>query len=46
MSVRYWLPAVSVLVVIAFLAGCTGHFKFDDDEYRPLGDPDSLNRGK
>nr|WP_253950580.1 MULTISPECIES: type VI secretion protein [Pseudomonas syringae group] len=46
MRARYWLPAVSVFVVLSFLAGCGGHFKFDDDEYRTLGDPDSINRGK
>lgn len=46
MSIRYRLSAVSIFVVIAFLAGCAGHYKFSDDEYRSLGDPGSLSRGK
>jgi|TARA_R110000796_G_scaffold79262_1_gene176304 type IV pilus biogenesis protein CpaD/CtpE len=27
------------LALTALLAGCAGNHKFDDDEYRPLGDP-------
>lgn len=46
MSLRYWLPAVCVLVFLIFLTGCGGHYKFSDDEYRALGDSDSIRRGK
>nr|WP_272887407.1 type VI secretion protein [Stutzerimonas stutzeri] len=27
------------------LAGCSGNYKFNDDEYRPLGDPQVSARG-
>ncbi|MCQ4288336.1 type VI secretion protein [Pseudomonas stutzeri] len=27
------------------LAGCSGNYKFNDDEYRPLGDPQASSRG-
>ncbi len=26
------------------LAGCSGNYKFNDDEYRPLGDPQASSR--
>jgi hypothetical protein len=26
------------------LAGCSGNYKFNDDEYRPLGDPQAPAR--
>nr|WP_272888822.1 type VI secretion protein [Stutzerimonas stutzeri] len=35
-----------MLVLALALAGCTGNYKFSDDQYRPLGDPQALNRGK
>jgi hypothetical protein len=38
---------VAVLLgALLCLGGCTGHYTFDDDEYRPLGDPTSIHRGK
>ncbi len=27
------------------LTGCSGNYKFNDDEYRPLGDPQAPARG-
>ncbi len=42
--VRYY--ALVSLIAAALLAGCTGNYKFDDDHYRPLGDPQALNRGQ
>ncbi|WP_287030650.1 type VI secretion protein [Pseudomonas sp. UBA6310] len=27
------------------LAGCSGNYRFNDDQYRPLGDPQVTNRG-
>lgn len=27
------------------LSGCSGNYKFNDDEYRPLGDPLAIKRG-
>lgn len=32
------------LAFTALLAGCAGNHKFDDDEYRPLGDPKTATR--
>ncbi len=46
MSLRYWLPVVFILVFLIFLTGCGGHYKVSDDEYRVLGDLDSIRRGK
>ena len=44
MPVRYY--ALVSLIAASLLAGCTGNYRFDDDPYRPLGDPQALNRGK
>ncbi|RRV05325.1 type VI secretion protein [Pseudomonas sp. v388] len=35
-----------LLGALLCLAGCSGHYTFSDDEYRPLGDPASIHRGK
>ncbi|GGU83544.1 hypothetical protein GCM10009504_44940 [Pseudomonas laurentiana] len=43
MSVRHW---PSVLLALVVLGGCSGNYKFNDNAYRPLGDPQALNRGK
>ena len=34
-----------LLVLAIVLAGCTGNYKFSDDEYRPLGEPQAQTRG-
>ncbi|WP_426118222.1 type VI secretion protein [Pseudomonas sp. DSP3-2-2] len=37
---------VLVSLIVAFgLTGCAGQYKFSDDEYRALGDPQTINRG-
>ncbi|MFN3582085.1 MAG: type VI secretion protein [Pseudomonas sp.] len=41
-TLRYWPAALFVLAVS--LAGCSGNHKFNDAEYRPLGDPQSSRR--
>ncbi len=38
--------STALLVLALALAGCAGNYKFSDDQYRPLGDPQALNRGK
>jgi hypothetical protein len=39
---RYY--ALALLAALA-LSACTGNYKFSDDEYRPLGDPQAQTRG-
>lgn len=41
MLMRY-LPA---LLLVTALTGCSGNYKFSDDQYRPLGDPQAVQRG-
>lgn len=43
---RHWRGTLLALVCAFALAGCAGNYKFDDDSYRPLGDPQALNRDK
>lgn len=46
MSVRSW-QAIALCLFLAFgLVGCSGHYRFNDHEYRPLGEPLPANRGK
>lgn len=46
MPVRHWPAVLLALAVLCGLAGCNGNYKFNDDDYRPLGDPQAVNRGK
>lgn len=46
MSVRHWQAVLLTLVVVVGLGACSGNYKFNDDTYRPLGDPQAVNRGK
>ncbi|MBC3373002.1 type VI secretion protein [Pseudomonas sp. SWRI92] len=40
-------PTVLLAFVVLFgLGGCSSNFKFSDSDYRPLGDPQAVNRGK
>ncbi|VVP22631.1 hypothetical protein PS903_03844 [Pseudomonas fluorescens] len=39
---RCFLP---FLLLLLSVSGCTGNYVFSDADYRPLGDPQSLNRG-
>ncbi|MBH3422531.1 type VI secretion protein TagU [Pseudomonas gessardii] len=45
MSVFRW-PAVGMVLLMWALSGCTANYVFDDDDYRPLGDPRSNQRGQ
>lgn len=45
MSVRFRQVLLVFLIAAFGLSGCAGHYKFSDDEYRALGDPQPLNRG-
>ncbi|MEH6565392.1 MAG: type VI secretion protein [Halopseudomonas sp.] len=38
------LRCLTVLMLAALLSACAGNHKFDDDEYRPLGDPKTATR--
>ncbi|MBD9441758.1 type VI secretion protein [Pseudomonas sp. PDM04] len=46
MPVRYWQAVVLSLGLLCGLSGCGGNYKFNDNTYRPLGDPQAVNRGK
>jgi hypothetical protein len=46
MPVRYWQAIVLSLGLLCGLSGCGGNYKFNDNIYRPLGDPQAVNRGK
>jgi hypothetical protein len=41
-----WQALVLIATVLASLVGCNGNYKFSDSEYRPLGDPQAVNRSK
>lgn len=34
-----------VLLAALCLTACSGNYKFNDDEYRPLGEPQAVKRG-
>lgn len=46
MSVRHWQPVLLTLLVLCSLGGCSGNYKFNDNEYRPMGDSKAVNRGQ
>ena len=46
MPVRHWQAVLLALVVVCGLSGCNSNYKFNDNVYRPLGDPQAVNRGK
>ena len=46
MPVRHWQAVLLTLVVLCGLGGCSGNYKYNDNTYRPLGDPQAVNRGK
>lgn len=35
----------ALLALAVLLNACTGNYKFSDDDYRPLGDPQAETRG-
>ncbi|WP_339490383.1 type VI secretion protein [Pseudomonas sp. EL_65y_Pfl2_R95] len=42
MKPHFW--AITLIAVLMTVAGCTSNFKFNDDEFRPLGDPQADER--
>ncbi len=42
MQKRYYALA---LLAALNLSACTGNYKFSDDQYRPLGEPQAVQRG-
>ncbi|WHS60259.1 type VI secretion protein [Pseudomonas sp. G2-4] len=46
MPVYSWQAVLLTLVVLFGLGGCSANYKFNDSVYRPLGDPQAVNRGK
>lgn len=42
MKIHY--PA-ALLALAVLLTGCTGNYKYSDDQYRPLGEPQAVKRG-
>ena len=42
MLARYCAPIL--LAASLALAGCSGNYKFNDDDYRPFGDPQASTR--
>lgn len=41
---QHYLPTALFTLALC-LTACTGNYKFSDDEYRPLGDPQAQTRG-
>ena len=39
------LYPTALLTLLLCLTGCSGNYKFSDDDYRPLGEPPMENRG-
>ncbi len=39
------LYPAALLALALCLAGCSGNYKFSDDDYRPLGEPPMEKRG-
>jgi hypothetical protein len=38
--------ATAALLALALcLSACTGNYKYSDDQYRPLGEPQAVQRG-
>lgn len=45
MPVLPWQAVLSTCVLFIVLGGCSGNYTFNDSDYRPLGDPEAVNRG-
>jgi hypothetical protein len=45
MFARHRQAVLLTLVLLCGLSGCSGNYKFNDNTYRPLGDPQAANRG-
>ena len=46
MSIRHRQAVFLAIAVLCGLCGCSGNYKYNDNTYRPLGDPQAVNRGK
>ena len=46
MSVRPWHNIALCLFFTLGLSGCSGHYRFNDHEYRPLGETLAAEIGK
>ncbi|QOI04816.1 hypothetical protein D5S10_13585 [Pseudomonas savastanoi] len=46
MNVHCRCSAPFMLAAVICLGGCTGHFKFSDDQYRALGSPEPTSRNE
>ncbi|WP_260958444.1 type VI secretion protein [Pseudomonas citri] len=46
MPVHCWQTILLSFVVLSAAVGCSGNYKFNDAGYRPLGDPQAVNRRK
>jgi len=46
MPVRACQTVLLVFIVLFGLGACSGSYKFDDKDYRPLGDPQAVSRGQ
>ncbi len=44
MSFHCWRTLLFALMALFCLSGCSGHFKFSDDQYRALGSPEPVGR--
>ncbi|MGN8274928.1 type VI secretion protein [Pseudomonas sp. SMN5] len=45
MPVFPWQAVLLPFVLLIALGGCNSNYKFNDSDYRPLGDPQAVNRG-
>jgi hypothetical protein len=45
MSAHHRQAFLLSLVLLCGLSGCGGNYKFNDNLYRPLGDPQAADRG-
>ncbi len=45
MFARHRQAVLLTLVLLFGVSGCSGNYKFNDNTYRPLGDPQAANRG-
>jgi hypothetical protein len=41
---KHFYPT-ALLALALCLTGCTGNYKYSDDQYRPLGEPQAVKRG-
>ncbi|MQT43056.1 MULTISPECIES: type VI secretion protein [unclassified Pseudomonas] len=46
MIARLWCAVLLTVAVLCGASGCSANYKFNDNSYRPLGDPQAVNRGK